>query len=345
MQGLAFLIPVIGIVAACVALSVSRASYYRAQKPKPTPKPRPRPARALTDEERGRVLATLDSEPFMDKAPAQVYAQLLEDGEYLCSERTMYRVLAEHDQVRERRAQRRHPEYVKPQLVAIAPNQVWSWDTTKLPGATKGTYFTLYVIIDIFSRYIVGWQVTKSESARMAQELIDACCKQQGVTRGQLTIHADRGSPMIAKSTAQLYVDLGIAKSHSRPHTSNDNPYSESNFRTLKYRPEMPDQLGSLEHARQVIRALVDWYNDEHYHVGLALLHPADVHYGRTTEIVAARQRILDEAHARHPDRFVRGRPVQKSPPSAAWINPPPMDQIAIADGITADRIEEVAAH
>jgi putative transposase len=244
--------------------------------------------------------------------------------------------------VRERRAQRRHPEYKKPQLVATAPNQVWSWDTTKLPGPTKGTYYTLYVILDIFSRYIVGWQVAARESAAVAQELIGACCEKQGVTRGQLTIHADRGSPMVAKSTALLYVDLGVAKSHSRPHTSNDNPYSESNFRTMKYRPEMPEQLGSLEHARQVMRALVDWYNDEHYHVGLALLHPVDVHYGRAAAIVAARQCVLDEVYGRHPERFVRGQPVQKSPPAAAWINPPPMDQVAI--GATA-RIEEVAAH
>jgi len=342
MHDLVSLIPLVGVVAACAVLCVSRASYYRALKPKPEPKPRPKPARALADEERDHVLATLNSEPFMDKAPAQVYAKLLEDGEYVCSERTMYRILAEHEQVRERRAQRRHPEYVKPQLVATKPNQVWSWDTTKLPGPTKGSYFTLYVLLDIFSRYIVGWQVTKSESAAVAQELINACCTQQGVARGQLTIHADRGSPMVAKSTAQLYVDLGVAKSHSRPHTSNDNPYSESNFRTLKYRPNMPAQLGSLEHARQVIRALVDWYNEDHFHVGLALLHPVDVHHGRTADIVAARQRVLDEVHARHPERFVRGRPLQKSPPPAAWINPPAMDQIAIA---STDRIEEVAAH
>jgi putative transposase len=348
MQGLAFLIPLVGIVAACVALNASRATYYRAQKPKPEPTPRPKPARALSDDERARILARLDSDEFMDMAPAQVYAKLLEDGEYLCSPRTMYRILAEHEQVRERRAQRQHPTYVKPQLVATAPNQVWSWDTTKLPGSTKGTYFTLYIILDIFSRYIVGWQVAQRESAAVAQELIKACCKQQGVARDQLTIHADRGSPMTAKSTALLYVDLGIAKSHSRPYTSNDNPYSESNFRTMKYRPEMPEQLGSLEHARQVIRALVDWYNDDHYHVGLALLHPADVHYGRTADIVAARQRVLDDAHSRHPERFVRGRPMQKSPPPAAWINPPPMttadqsDQIAIGSDPIATM--EVAA-
>jgi putative transposase len=348
MEELALLIPIVGIVAACVALCVSRASYYRAQKPKAQPKPRPKPPRALGDDERARVLALLDSEPFMDLAPAQVYAKLLEDGEYVCSTRTMYRVLADADQVRERRAQRRHPEYAKPQLVATAPNQVWSWDTTKLPGPTKGTYFTLYVILDIFSRYIVGWQVAARESATVAQELIKACCKQQGVVRDQLTIHANRGSPMVAKSTALLYVDLGIAKSHSRPHTSNDNPYSESNFRTMKYRPEMPEQLGSLEHARQVVSALVDWYNDDHYHVGLALLHPVDVHYGRTDAIVAARQVVLDQAHRQHPERFVRGRPVQKQPPATAWINPPPMIGPDQSDQIGSDQnriaIEEVAA-
>ena len=349
MHGLAFLIPLVGVVAACAALAVSRSSYYRARKPKPAPKPRPRPARALSDEERAHVLAVLDGEPYMDMAPAQVYAKLLEDGEYLCSTRTMYRILAEHDQVRERRAQRRHPEYVKPQLVATAPNQVWSWDTTKLPGPTKGTYYTLYIVIDIFSRYIVGWQVAARESAKIAQELIAACCRDQHVTSGQLTIHADRGSPMVAKSTAQLYVDLGIAKSHSRPHTSNDNPYSESNFRTLKYRPEMPERLGSLEHARQVVRELVDWYNEEHYHVGLALLHPVDVHYGRTAAIVAARQRVLDAAHARHPERFVRGRPIQKSPPPEAWINPPPVISLEQSNqvGLASDpiAIQEAAAH
>jgi len=241
----------------------------------------------------------------------------------------MYRVLAANDQVRERRAQRQHPAYTKPQLVATAPNQVWTWDITKLPGPTKGTYYSLYVILDLYSRYIVGWQVARRESAAVYQELVEACCKDQGVVPEQLTIHSDRGSPMTAKSTALLYVDLGIAKSHSRPYTSNDNPYSEANFRTLKYRPDMPDRLGSLEHARQVMRALVDWYNDEHYHLGLALLHPADVHYGRAADIIAARQRVLDAAHAAHPERFVRGRPVQKAPPPAAWINPPPTEAVA----------------
>jgi putative transposase len=329
MQGVLFLVPLVGVVAACAAVCMSRSRYYRAQKPKPEPAPRPRPPRALSDDERAKVLATLDSDEFMDKAPAQVFAKLLEDGTYLCAIRTMYRILAANDQVCERRAQRQHPAYSKPQLVATAPNQVWTWDITKLPGPTKGTYFALYVILDLYSRYIVGWQVARRESAAVYQELVTACCKDQGVVPEQLTIHSDRGSPMTAKSTALLYVDLGIAKSHSRPYTSNDNPYSEANFRTMKYRPDMPEQLGSLEHARQVVRALVAWYNDEHYHVGLSLLHPADVHYGRAHDIVAARQRVLDVAHAAHPERFVRGRPTQKTPPPAVWINPPPTEAAA----------------
>jgi putative transposase len=329
MQGVLFLVPLVGVVAACAALCMSRSRYYRAQKPKAPSTPRPSPPRTLSDDERANVLATLDSDTYMDKAPAQVFAALLELGIYHCSIRTMYRILAANDQVRERRAQRQHPTYTKPQLVATAPNQVWTWDITKLPGPTKGTYFSLYVILDLFSRYIVGWQVAMRESAAVYQELVEACCKDQGVVPEQLTIHSDRGAPMTAKSTALLYADLGIIKSHSRPYTSNDNPYSEANFRTLKYRPDMPDQLGSVEHARQVVRALVGWYNDEHYHLGLALMHPADVHYGRTADIVAARQRVLDAAHAAHPERFVTGRPIQKAPPPAAWINPPATEALA----------------
>jgi putative transposase len=329
MHGVLFLVPIVGVVAACAALCMSRSRYYRAQKPKAAPTPRPSPPRTLSDDERAHVLATLDSDEYMDKAPAQVFAALLELGIYLCSIRTMYRILAANDQVRERRAQRQHPTYTKPQLVATAPNQVWTWDITKLPGPTKGTYFSLYVILDLFSRYIVGWQVATRESAAVYQELVEACCKDQGVMPEQLTIHSDRGAPMTAKSTALLYADLGIIKSHSRPYTSNDNPYSEANFRTLKYRPDMPDQLGSVEHARQVVRALVGWYNDDHYHLGLALMHPADVHYGRTADIVAARQRVLDAAHTAHPERFVTGRPIQKAPPPAAWINPPATEALA----------------
>jgi putative transposase len=348
MQGVLFLVPLVGVVAACAALCMSRSRYYRARKPKAEPAPRPSPPRTLSVDERAKVLATLDSDEYMDKAPAQVFAALLELGIYLCSIRTMYRILAANDQVRERRAQRQHPTYSKPRLVATAPNRVWTWDITKLPGPTKGTYFSLYVILDLFSRYIVGWQVATRESAAVYHELVEACCKDQGVVPEQLTIHSDRGAPMTAKSTALLYADLGIIKSHSRPHTSNDNPYSEANFRTLKYRPDMPDELGSVEHARQVVRALVDWYNDEHYHVGLALLHPVDVHYGRAADIVAARQLVLDAVYARHPGRFPLGRPTQKLPPAAAWINPPPMTSLDQSAAIGSDRdpsaTKEVAA-
>jgi putative transposase len=322
--GLAFLIPLVGIVAACAALGVSRASFYRDQAPRrPPPSPRPRPVRALPDDERAAVLAVLDSERFADKAPAQVYAALLDDDVHLCSIRTMYRVLAANDQVRERRDQRRHPAYVKPQLVATAPNQVWSWDITKVPGPTRGLYYSLYVVLDIYSRYVVGWTLARTESASVGQTLIEDACRRHGVVPGQLTCHADRGSPMTAKSTALLLADLGIAQSHSRPHVSDDNPYSEAAFRTFLYRPEMPERFGSLEGARAFFVELFTWYNERHYHTGIALLPPADVHHGRASAIIAARQRTLDAAYQRHPERFVRGAPVHPHVPPAAWINPP----------------------
>ncbi len=280
--------------------------------------------RGLPPEERAGVLAVLNSERFADKAPAQVYADLLDDDKYLCSVRTMYRILAASGEVRERRDQLRRPHYAKPELLATAPNQVWSWDITKLKGAEKWTYFYLYVVLDIFSRYVVGWMVSASESAALGQELVRTACERHSVKPGQLTVHADRGSPMVAKSTALLYADLGIAKSHSRPHVSNDNPFSESHFKTIKYRPELPDRFGSVQDARNQVGPLMHWYNDQHKHSSLALLTPADVHYGRADAIVAARQRALDVAHTAHPERFVRGQPRHPSPPAVAWINPPP---------------------
>lgn len=318
------LIPLVGIVAACAALGIARATYYRRQRPARIAAPRPTPPRALSPDERAAVLATLDSARFADKAPAQVYAALLDEGVHLCSIRTMYRVLHANAQVRERRAQRQHPPYAKPQLVARAPNQVWSWDITKLAGPTRGGYFSLYVIIDIFSRYVVGWDVAITESARIGQAMLDDAFRRHGVQPGQLTVHADRGSPMVAKSTALLYADLGITQSHSRPHVSDDNPFSEAAFRTFLYRPAMPERFGSLEHARSVCAALFDWYNESHYHTGIALLTPADVHRGRHLPIIAARQRALDAAHLQHPDRFVRGRPRHPVPVPVVWINPPP---------------------
>jgi putative transposase len=321
--GLNYLIPIVGIAAACAALAVSRATYYRDQKPKPRPQPRPTPGRALTDSQRENVLAILDSDRFADKAPRQVYAELLDDGEYVCSIRTMYRVLAAADQVRERRHQRRHPTYVKPELVARAPNQVWSWDITKVPGPVRGVYYCLYVALDIFSRYVVGWTIARTENAALARAFLSEAFERHDIQPGQLVCHADRGTPMTARSTSLLYADLGITQSHSRPHVSDDNPYSEAAFRHFLYRPEMPERFGSLEDARTFFATLLDWYNEHHYHSGIALLTPADVHLGRAPAIIAARQLVLDAAYAQYPERFVRNAPRHPTPPAVAWINPP----------------------
>jgi putative transposase len=269
------------------------------------------------------VLETLNDEAFADQPPAQVHASLLDVGIYFCSVRTMYRILDENEQVRERRDVLRHPSYSKPELLATAPNQVWSWDITKLKGPVKYSYFYLYVILDIFSRYVVGWMLAGRESKALAQRLIAQSCEKQNIAAGQLTIHADRGAPMIAKTTAQLLADLGVSESHSRPHVSDDNPFSESQFKTLKYRPEYPDRFGSQQHALEVNRSLFGWYNTEHHHSALGFLTPEDVHYGRTATILAERQRVLDEAYAKTPERFVRARPRPLQPPEAVWINPP----------------------
>ena len=320
---LTYLIPLVGIVVACTALAVNRASYYRSLKPTPTTKPRPQPARALSDEQRADVLTVLDSERFIDKAPREVYAELLDEGVYLCSVRTMYRILAADEQSRERRAQRRHPAYVKPELVARAPNEVWSWDITKVPGPVRGTYYSLYVALDIFSRYVVGWTIARSESAPIARAFLVEAFERHGIEPGRLVCHSDRGTPMLAKSTALLYADLGIRSSFSRPHVSDDNPFSEAAFRTLLYRPEMPERFGSVEDARSFFATLFDWYNERHYHSGIALLTPADVHLGRAPAIVAARQLVLDNAYARTPERFVRKPPTHPMPPAVVWINPP----------------------
>jgi len=321
--GLEILVPMVGIVAACAALGVSRASLYRSKKPAVPRPPRPRPPRALDDAERAEILSVLDSERFADKTPAQVYAALLDEGRYLCSIRTMYRVLDAANQVRERRRLRRHPTYVKPQLEARAPNQVWSWDITKVPGPVRGIYYSLYVVLDIFSRYVVAWTVAPSESAAIGQKIIDTACVEQGILPGQLTVHADRGSPMTAKSTAQLFIELGITASHSRPRVSDDNPFSEAAFKTFLYRPGMPERFGSLEDARTFFAALMRWYNEEHYHSGIALLTPGDVHRGTVPAIIAKRQAVLDAAHLVHPERFVAGKPVHPTPPAVVWINPP----------------------
>jgi putative transposase len=319
------LAPEVGLVAACDALDVPRANVYRRRSP-PSPQPpapRPRPARALSDEERERVLATLNEPRFVDKAPAEIYAILLDEGGYVCSERTMYRVLKTSGQVRERRDQLRHPHYVKPELVATRPNEVWSWDITKLRGPTKGSHYSLYVIIDIFSRYIVGWYVTTGESGKSAEHLFRETFAKHGIQEGQLTVHADRGSPMTSKPLGLLLADLGLTKSHSRPHVSDDNPYSEAQFKTLKYRPEFPDRFGSPEDARSFCRTFFTWYNDEHRHSGIEMLTPADVHYGRAQLVIERRAEVLAGALAAHPERFVRGTTRTFSVPTEAWINRP----------------------
>jgi putative transposase len=259
----------------------------------------------------------------MDKAPTEVYASLLDEGTYLCSVRTMYRVLAENNEVRERRNQLRHPQYKKPELLATGPNQVWSWDITKLLGPVKWTYFYLYVIMDIFSRYVVGWMLAQRESAALAKRLIKDTCLKQNIGQQQLTIHADRGSSMTSKSVALLLADLGVTKSHSRPHVSNDNPYSESQFKTLKYRPEFPKRFGSIEDARGFCQQLFHWYNNEHYHSGIGLLIPEMIHYNRAEQVISAREKVLLAAYNAHPERFVRKQPKPATIPEAAWINPP----------------------
>jgi putative transposase len=328
----------LGCVAACQALGVVRASYYRfeARLCAPTPAPasetrlRKASPRALSTHERESVLALLHSERFADVAVPQVYSQLIDEGQYLCSPRTMYRILDARGEVRERRDQLRRPNYARPELLATAPNQVWSWDITKLRGPTKWSSYSLYVILDIFSRYVVGWMVAPRESATLAQKLIGESVLKHGIARDQLTIHADRGSSMTSKCVALLLSDLGVTKTHSRPHVSNDNPYSEAHFKTLKYRPDFPDRFASIEEARSFCRRFFDWYNRVHRHSALGWIAPADVHHGRAEDVRARRALVLDAAWRRYPERFAR-QPVPPALPSASWINPPTRATTAVA--------------
>lgn len=329
MQTVQDLGPRLGIAPTCHALGVARATYYRDQQPRRPARPR-RAARALAPAERQAVLDVLHEERFVDLAPAEVYATLLDDERYLCSERTMYRLLAAHQEVRERRDVRRHPAYAVPELLATRPNELWSWDITKLLGPQKWTYYYLYVILDVFSRYVVGWLAAHREAAVLAERLMAATCERQGITPGQLTIHADRGSSMTSKPVALLLADLGVTKTHSRPHVSNDNPYSEAQFKTVKYRPAFPERFGSLEHARAVCDELVHWYNHDHHHAGLGLLTPADVHSGRAAAKTAQRAQVLAAAYARHPERFPRGAPQAPAVPTAVWINQPRRRPLAL---------------
>jgi putative transposase len=321
------LTPLVGVRQACRATGRPQANHYRRHRKTPAParpprEPKPQP-RALSAAERAKVRAVLNSEDHVDKAPAAVYHELLDDGIYLASVSTMYRILREHGEVGERRRHAVHPARVKPELVAARPNQVWSWDITKLHGPAKWTYYYLYVIIDIYSRYVVGWLIAEQESAALAEKLLADSIAKHGIDRDQLTLHADNGSSMASKPVAFLLADLGVTKTHSRPHTSNDNPYSEAQFKTLKYRPNFPDTFGSLAEARAFCQEFFTWYNTEHYHSGIGWHHPVDVHYGRTETVHAARADVLADAYTRTPERFVRKQPEPPTLPAAAWINKP----------------------
>jgi putative transposase len=323
---------IIGTRPACRALGAAPATIYRRRRP-PLPRPaRPRAPspRALSAAEREVVLAELHSERFVDCAPAQVWATLLDEGRYLASERTMYRLLAtQHGGVRERRAQLEHPPYAAPELLAERPNEVWSWDISKLKGPAKWTHFYLYVILDVYSRYAVAWTVQHRENAQLAKALIAQACEQQQIARDQLTVHADRGPAMTSKPVAFLLADLGVLKSHNRPYTSTDNPYSEAQFKTLKYRPAFPARFDSIEHARAFCRDFFAWYHHDHRHSAIGLMTPATVHHGRAEALHADRARVLDAAYTATPERFVRHPPRPPALPTAAWINKPNDKQAA----------------
>jgi putative transposase len=330
-----------GTEPACRALGLSRATLYRGRQPAAVGRPRPAPPRALATVERHDVLDLLHTR-FVDQAPAQVHATLLDEGTYLCSARTMYRLLDAAHEIKERRNQVRRPHYAAPELLATQPNEVWSWDITKLLGPAKWTYFYLYVILDIFSRYVVGWMLAPHESAALAERLIAETCAKHGITPGQLTLHADRGASMRSKPVALLLADLGITKTHSRPHVSNDNPFSEAQFRTLKYCPQFPARFGSIADGRAFCQPFFRWYNHDHHHSGLGFLAPAVVHFGQAPAARAHRAVVLAAAYVAHPERFVNGPPRPADLPTAVWINPPvkkparqdaPETTIVVAEG------------
>ena len=318
----------VGTRGACAAVGRPRATHYRRLKPAaPQPKREPAPQpRALSAFERTQLLEVLHSERFVDMAPPSVYANLLDEGRYLASVPTMYRILRSVAEVRERRRVATHPPYVKPELVACGPNSIWSWDITKLLGPAKWTYYYLYVILDIFSRYVVGWMVASCERAMLAERLLADSIRKQGVDREQLTLHADRGSSMASKPVAFLLADLGVTKSHSRPHCPNDNPFSEAQFKTLKYMPEFPERFGSQEHARDFCRRFFTWYNDDHRHSGLGYHTPTDVHHGRAQIVRTRRAAVLNTAYAAHPERFIHKIPEPPRLPGPAWINRPALE-------------------
>jgi putative transposase len=331
----------------CATLGFPRSTLYRLRHPAAaTParlqEPRSSP-RALSATEKTTVREVLNSERFADLAPRQVYGTLLDEGEYYCSISTMYRILGEQGEVNERRQQRTHPTYTRPELLATGPNQVWSWDITWLRGPGKWQHFYLYVILDIFSRYVVGWLLAEVEAADLAEQLIGETCRKQGIQRDQLTLHADRGAPMTAQAVAQLLEEVGVTKSYSRPHTSDDNPFSEAQFKTLKYRPDYPERFESLADAREWVTAFFDWYNNEHRHSSLGLMTPAAVHWGLDRRLTLQRQQVLQTAYAAHPERFVKGLPKPPQVPEAVWINPP-LTANPVATTETAPQTEAIPA-
>src|SRR5476651_405605 len=329
MLSVAELAPHVGLKAACRAFALNRGFVYRDRVRRRTTvsrqvtRARPRPPLAFSIAEQDLLLGLLDSERFADVAPAAVFATLLDEGRYLGSIRTMYRLLAAQSQIGERRRQRIHPVYAKPELLAIRPNEVWSWDITKLKGPAKWTCFHLYVILDIYSRYVVGWLIAHHESAELAEQLIADTLEKENIAPGTLTLHADRGSSMRSKPVAALLIDLEVAKTHSRPHVSDDNPYSEAQFKTLKYRPDFPDRFGSIEDARAHCQQFFRWYNHEHRHGGIGWMAPASVHDGTAAALTAQRAVTLNAAFAAHPLRFKGRTPKPPVLPTAAWINPP----------------------
>lgn len=305
------------------ALGLSRATFFRHGRPRPSPRPKVRPARALAPHERQEVLNALHSPAFMDRAPAEVFHTLSQQGTYLCSQRTMYRILASNQEVRERRNQARHPEYARPELVATVPNQVWSWDITKLRLMKTFSYAYLYVILDIYSRFALAWMLAEHENSRHATRLIDEAVEREGVQPQQLVLHSDRGGPMRALTTAQLLGVLGVTASFSRPHVSDDNPYSESQFKTLKYHPGFPSRFASFHEANTFCASFFNWYNHEHHHAGIAYLTPAQVHHGHADRVLDLHHATLTAAYERNPERFVHGPPARPRLPPAVYINQP----------------------
>ena len=329
MTAVASLSDTVGKKAACKAMAIPRATFYRYINGK-TPankNRRPAPPLALSDQERQAILDVAHEKRFWDASPYHIYATLLDEGRYIASISTFYRVLAANQEVSERRKQVSRPKYQKPELLATGPNQVWSWNITKLKGPAKWTYFQLYVILDIFSRYVVGWMVAYRESAVLAERLIASTCEKQNIARKQLTLHADRDSSMKSKLVAHLLSDLGVTKTHSRPHVSNDNPYSEAQFKTLKYSPKFPERFGSIQDARAFCQGFFSWYNSVHKHTGIALMTPEQIHYGQAEEIQNHRAAVLDNAFKEHEKRFKGKSPKPFPLPKAAWINKPETSQ------------------